>query len=92
LKGDIWTIRIDEKILSWSYPRWPKSTGQIDLRLKSLKFPLRWWTRQLYPSSKTVNFHIRKPFFVSFTKALLRIIFVLLALFIVMPILKKRLK
>ena len=30
-KGETWSIRIEDGFLSWSYARWPKSSGRIDL-------------------------------------------------------------
>src|SRR5437660_8149141 len=32
LKGETWSMSVEDGILSWSYARWPKSSGQIDLR------------------------------------------------------------
>ncbi len=32
IKKEVWTIQIIDSVLSWSYPRWPKSEGMIDLR------------------------------------------------------------
>ena len=31
LKGEIWSMTIEDGVLSWSYARWPKSSGRIDL-------------------------------------------------------------
>jgi hypothetical protein len=32
IKGEKWEISISNSILSWSYPRWPKSNGSIELK------------------------------------------------------------
>jgi hypothetical protein len=31
LRGETWNISVNDAILSWSYARWPKSSGSIDL-------------------------------------------------------------
>jgi hypothetical protein len=31
LKGETWTMSIADGVLSWSYARWPRSSGRIDL-------------------------------------------------------------
>lgn len=31
IKGETWSISIQDGVLSWSYPRWPKSAGRIEL-------------------------------------------------------------
>lgn len=31
MRGDTWRLTIRDGLLSWSYPRWPKSVGAIDL-------------------------------------------------------------
>eukprot|EP00456_Euglypha_rotunda_P053163 TRINITY_DN4288_c0_g1_i4.p1 TRINITY_DN4288_c0_g1~~TRINITY_DN4288_c0_g1_i4.p1 ORF type:complete len:140 (-),score=2.12 TRINITY_DN4288_c0_g1_i4:103-522(-) len=31
MRGETWRLTINDGILSWSYPRWPKSVGAIDL-------------------------------------------------------------
>ena len=31
VKGETWSMIIENGVLSWSYARWPKSEGQIDL-------------------------------------------------------------
>lgn len=31
LKGETWSMSIEDGVLIWSYPRWPKSSGRIDL-------------------------------------------------------------
>jgi hypothetical protein len=30
-QGENWNISITDSLLAWSYPRWPKSSGRIDL-------------------------------------------------------------
>jgi hypothetical protein len=35
LKGEKWTLGIENGVFSWSYDRWPKSTGRIDLKTVS---------------------------------------------------------
>lgn len=32
LKGETWSICVQDGVLSWSYARWPKSQGSVDLR------------------------------------------------------------
>jgi hypothetical protein len=32
IKGETWTVRIDGDSFIWSYARWPKSSGTIDLK------------------------------------------------------------
>lgn len=32
LKGETWSLQIEGTSLSWSYDRWPRSQGSIDLR------------------------------------------------------------
>jgi hypothetical protein len=32
LKGEEWKLEVKESYFSWSYPRWPRSKGTIDLR------------------------------------------------------------
>lgn len=29
-KGEVWSMSVEDGILSWSYARWPKSSGNID--------------------------------------------------------------
>lgn len=31
VKGETWSMRVEDGVLSWSYARWPKSFGRIDL-------------------------------------------------------------
>ena len=31
IKGETWSMTIEDGVLSWSYARWPKSSGRIDL-------------------------------------------------------------
>jgi hypothetical protein len=31
VKGDTWSMSIEDGVLNWSYTRWPKSSGRIDL-------------------------------------------------------------
>ncbi len=31
LKSETWSMTIEDGVLSWSYARWPKSSGRIDL-------------------------------------------------------------
>ena len=31
VKGETWSIRIQDNVLSWSYARWPESSGSVDL-------------------------------------------------------------
>ena len=33
LKGETWSFSVQNGILTWSYDRWPKSHGSIDLRV-----------------------------------------------------------
>ena len=32
LKGETWSICVQDGVLSWSYARWPMSNGSVDLR------------------------------------------------------------
>jgi len=31
LKGETWSMTVENGFLSWSYERWPRSSGRIDL-------------------------------------------------------------
>ena len=31
LNGETWSMSVEDGVLTWSYPRWPKSSGRIDL-------------------------------------------------------------
>jgi hypothetical protein len=31
LKGEVWSMSIQDGVLSWAYARWPKSSGRIEL-------------------------------------------------------------
>ncbi len=31
VNGEAWVIRVENGVLSWSYARWPKSSGSVDL-------------------------------------------------------------
>ena len=45
IKNEEWTLEVNDGVLTWDYPRWPTSKGQIDLaNVKHIRTHDSWCT------------------------------------------------
>lgn len=53
MRGEEWVLQIDNGILTWDYPRWPRSKGQIDLAdVSHIRITDSWVTLTLKDGSR----------------------------------------
>lgn len=53
LKGEEWILRVDHGILTWDFPRWPRSKGRIDLaKVNHIRITDGWVTFTLADGSQ----------------------------------------